>query len=59
MKEIGNLDCIISSIKTRVDGSVAITLDALPEDKDTINKLMNRYLADDRRVYVAFVEVAQ
>jgi hypothetical protein len=59
MKEIGSIDCIISSIKTRADGSVAITLDALPQDKDTINKLMNRYLMDDRRVFVAFVEVAQ
>lgn len=54
--EIGVSNALISSIRTKVDGSIAVTLDLNPQDQSVINKLMNKYLLDRKLVTVAFVD---
>ncbi len=57
MEEIGAINAILSAIKTRVDGSVSITIEANPSEIEVINKLMQSYLIDKRVFTVAFVRV--
>lgn len=57
MQELGAISAILSAIKTRVDGSVTITLEANPSEIEVINKLMQAYLNDKRCLTVAFVRV--
>jgi hypothetical protein len=38
MEEIGAINAILSAIKTRVDGSVSITIEANPSEIEVINK---------------------
>jgi len=54
--ELGVCQAILSSINTRVDGSVTIKLEINPEDNALINKLMNAYLHDEKLLTVAFVK---
>lgn len=54
--ELGVCQAILSSINTRVDGSVTIKLEINPEDNALINKLMNAYLHDEKLLIVAFVK---
>lgn len=55
MEEIGAINAILSAIKTRVDGSVSITIEANPSEIEVINKLMQSYLIDKRVFTVAFI----
>jgi hypothetical protein len=55
MEQIGAISAILSAIKTRVDGSVSITIEANPSEIEVINKLMQSYLIDKRVFTVAFV----
>ncbi len=55
MSEIGAIRAIISSVRTKVDGSVAITLEANPDEIQVVNKLMQLFLTDKRLVTVAFI----
>ena len=57
MQEVGAINAILSAIKTRVDGSVTITIEANPSEIEVINKLMQSYLIDKRVFTVAFVRV--
>jgi hypothetical protein len=57
MEQIGAINAILSAIKTRVDGSVTITIEANPSEIEVINKLMQSYLIDKRVFTVAFVRV--
>lgn len=57
MEQIGAINAILSAIKTRVDGSVSITIEANPSEIEIINKLMQSYLIDKRVFTVAFVRV--
>jgi|OpeIllAssembly_1097287.scaffolds.fasta_scaffold132515_2 hypothetical protein len=57
MEEIGAINAILSAIKTRVDGSVSITIEANPSEIEVINKLMQSYLIDKRVFTVAFIRV--
>jgi hypothetical protein len=57
MEQIGAINAILSAIKTRVDGSVSITIEANPSEIEVINKLMQSYLIDKRVFTVAFVRV--
>lgn len=57
MQEIGAINAVLSAIKTRVDGSVSITLEANPSEIEVINKLMQSYLLDKRLFTVAFIGV--
>jgi hypothetical protein len=57
MEQIGAINAILSAIKTRVDGSVTITIEANPSEIEVINKLMQSYLIDKRLFTVAFIRV--
>jgi len=57
MEQIGAINAILSAIKTRVDGSVSITIEANPSEIEVINKLMQSYLIDKRVFTVAFIRV--
>jgi hypothetical protein len=57
MQEIGAINAVLSAIKTRVDGSVSITIEANPSEIEVINKLMQSYLLDKRLFTVAFIGV--
>ena len=57
MEEVGAINALLSAIKTRVDGSVSITIEANPSEIDVINKLMQSYLIDKRLFTVAFIRV--
>jgi hypothetical protein len=57
MEQIGAINAILSAIKTRVDGSVSITIEANPSEIEVINKLMQSYLIDKRVFTVAFIQV--
>jgi len=54
--ELGVCQAILSSINTRVDGSVTIKLEINPQDQALINRLMNAYLNDEKLLTVAFVK---
>lgn len=54
-QEIGAINVILSGVKTRVDGSVSITLEANPSEITVINKLMQCYLIDKRLFTVALI----
>jgi len=59
MEQIGAINAILSAIKTRVDGSVSITIEANPSEIEVINKLMQSYLIDKRLFTVAFIQVEE
>lgn len=59
MEEIGAINAVLSAIKTRVDGSVTITIEANPSEIEVINKLMQSYLVDKRLFTVAFIRVEE
>jgi len=59
VEQIGAINAILSAIKTRVDGSVTITIEANPSEIEVINKLMQSYLIDKRLFTVAFVRVEE
>jgi hypothetical protein len=56
VSELGVCQAILSSINTRVDGSVTIKLEINPEDQALVNKLMSAYLNDEKLLTVAFVK---
>lgn len=55
-KEIGATEALLTSIKTRQDGSVAVTIELNPENSEIINNLMNAYLSNEKMFTVAFVQ---
>lgn len=55
MEEIGAVNAILTAIKTKVDGSVSITLECNPSEIEIINKLMRLYLVDKRLFTVGFI----
>lgn len=55
--ELGACQALLSSISTRIDGSITIKLEINPEDKELVNKLMNSYLQDQKLFTVAFIRM--
>ena len=53
--KVGAIRAILTAIKTKVDGSVSITLEANPDEIHVINKLMKLYLTDKRLFTVGFI----
>jgi len=58
-KEIGACEAVLSSIKTRMDGSVTVALEINPDEKNTIKELMQAFLADEKLMTVAFVAASK
>lgn len=57
INEVGSINAILAAVRTKVDGSVSITLEANPQEIQVINKLMQLYLTDKRLFTVAFIQV--
>jgi hypothetical protein len=55
--ELGACQALLSSISTRIDGSITIKLEINPEDRELVNKLMNSYLSDQKLFTVAFIRM--
>lgn len=59
MEEIGAIQAILSSIKTAVDGSVKITFEVNPDNSDVINRLMSKFLIDQKLFTIAIVQCTE
>lgn len=46
--EIGSIEALLTSVKTKVDGSCVISFEVNPTDIQVVNKLMQMYLIDKR-----------
>ena len=57
--ELGACEAVLSSIKTRVDGSVTVALEINPEELALINSLMKSFLSDEKLLTVAFLRAEQ
>lgn len=57
MDQVGAIQAILTSLRTKVDGSCSITLECNPDEIEVINKLMKLYLIDKRLFTVGFVQV--
>ena len=57
VQEIGAVNAILSAIRTKVDGSVIVSIECNPQEIQVLNKLMQCYLTDKRLFSVAFVQV--
>lgn len=52
---IGSISVILTGIKTKVDGSVEIKLEANPSEQIVINKLLNKYLIGEKLFEIGIV----
>lgn len=59
IQQIGAVEALISSIKTRQDGSVTIAFELNPENQEVINSLMNLYLAGEKLITLGIVRKDQ
>lgn len=59
IQQIGAVEALISSIKTRQDGSVTIAFELNPENQEVINSLMNLYLAGEKLITLGIVRKEQ
>lgn len=54
-ESIGSISVILTGIKTKVDGSVEIKLEANPSEQIVINKLLNKYLIGEKLFEIGIV----
>lgn len=59
IQQIGAVEALISSIKTRQDGSVTISFELNPDNQEVINSLMNLYLAGEKLITLGIVRKDQ
>ena len=59
IQQIGAVEALISSIKTRQDGSVTIAFELNPDNQEVINSLMNLYLAGEKLITLGIVRKEQ
>lgn len=52
---IGSISVILTGIKTKIDGSVEIKLEANPSEQIVINKLLNKYLIGEKLFEIGIV----
>jgi hypothetical protein len=57
VKEIGACNAILSGIRTKVDGSISITLDINPEDQKILSKLLQLYATNERLLTIGLAQV--
>jgi hypothetical protein len=55
-EEIGSIEEILSSIKTKSDGSCLIAFEVNPDNIQTINKLMQRFLIDEKLFSISITQ---
>lgn len=57
MNEIGSCHAIIKGIRTNVDGSVLVSLELNPDEKEILMKLMGLFADNKKYVTVGFVSL--
>lgn len=48
IKEIGSAEALLSSISTLKDGSIKVSFEINPNEKETINNLLSAFLAGEK-----------
>lgn len=56
-EEIGSISTILTGIKTKIDGSVEIKLEANPSEQEVINKLLNKYLVGEKLFQIGIISI--
>ena len=57
VEEIGTIEAIVSSITTLKDGSCKISFEVNPENIQVINRLMQKYLINERLFTIGIVQM--
>lgn len=55
-EEIGAIEAIVSSITTLKDGSIKLSLELNPDNVSVINKLMSKYLNNERLFTIGIMQ---
>lgn len=55
-EEIGAIEAIVSSITTLKDGSIKLSLELNPDNVQVINKLMSKYLNNERLFTIGIMQ---
>lgn len=55
-EEIGAIEAIIASINTLKDGSIKLSLELNPDNIEVINKLMSKYLNNERLFTIGIMQ---
>lgn len=56
-EKIGSCSAVLASISTKVDGSVKLVLDIMPQDKEILSRLMERFLIGENLYEVGIIGV--
>lgn len=59
IEEIGTIEAILASIKTKVDGSCSVAFEVNPENVQTINRLMQMFLIGEKLFTIAIVRSSE
>jgi len=54
---IGSCQCVLESIKTRVDGSISVSISIDASNQEILSRLLTNFSFNKRLMQVAFVEV--
>jgi hypothetical protein len=55
-EEVGAIEAIVSSITTLKDGSIKLSLELNPDNVQVINKLMTKYLNNERLFTIGIMQ---
>lgn len=58
-KEIGSCQCILESIKTRIDGSVTISVSIDPSNQEILSKLLSCFSTGEKLLQIAIIKIKQ
>jgi flagellar biosynthesis/type III secretory pathway protein FliH len=56
IEEIGTIQALLDSIKTLRDGSCKITFEVNPDNVDVLNRLMQKFLINQKLFTIAIVQ---
>lgn len=56
IEEVGTIEALLDSIKTMKDGSCKISFEVNPENIQVVNRLLNKYLINQRLFTIAIVQ---
>lgn len=59
IKEIGSTEAVLSSISTKLDGSIKVSLEINPDQAILITNLFKCFAGNERLLQVAFVSMSK
>ena len=59
LKEIGSTEAVLSSISTKLDGSIKVSLEINPDQAILITNLFKCFASNERLLQVAFVSMSK